>query len=211
MFFLIADKPDYTGDWISFAGGLVGAIIGAIIGAALTLWGVWWTLEYNRKKDKADAHENEEIKRLSIMPYLYFKETDSSQNTECIILFSEYKNDGNIILLSCKFIIKNVGLGTAVEITFPKLYPFREPNVDDADLIVAPGESTSVVELQADFDGIKYDSGNVIWLTCCYRDLLGNKYKQDISFKINVKRNHLRVGVSGKPELQASEPLPKFP
>jgi hypothetical protein len=27
MFFLLADKPDYTGDWISFAGGLVGAII----------------------------------------------------------------------------------------------------------------------------------------------------------------------------------------
>jgi hypothetical protein len=86
------------------------------------LWGVWWTLEYNRKKDKADAHENEEKKkkRLSIMPYLYFKETDSSQDTENIILFSELKNDGNMILLSCKFIIKNVGLGTAVEITFAK-------------------------------------------------------------------------------------------
>jgi len=186
-------SPDYTGDFISFTGSIIGAI--------MTFLTVWWTIRYYRAKDKADTIEKEEKDRLSIAPYLYYKATmlEQYQNPNFRINFHSFKN-GQMNVLKCLFIIKNVGLGTAIDIKFPKLYPFRENNMEDANIVLAAGE-LAVVELSADFNGIE-STGNVIWLTCLYSDLLGNKYKQDVSIDIDLEKSYFRVNGAFKPELQ---------
>lgn len=188
-------SEDYIGDWIAF----IGSVIGGLLGGVFTIGALWWTLRYYRKKDKQEDIENEEKKRLSIIPFLTGKDYALLGIENPIDVYFHSLENGSMNLFSCYIEVKNVGLSTSVDITFPKLYPFRNANVDNDNISLPVGESI-IIHLQADIrtpEGI----GNVTWLTIRFLDLLGNTYEQALSLDINYQTRYFKAAGTFQPQL----------
>ncbi|SET61736.1 hypothetical protein SAMN05660297_02943 [Natronincola peptidivorans] len=162
-------------DWISFFGGYIGGVT--------TLLGVWFTIDYYRKKDEEERNKADEKARLSLMPYFKVVNLDSLPQYYKEVFFSCIDSTGMMTTLTSPFMIKNVGLGTAVDVNFLYLTNF-DWNADSLRLTLAVKDEEHIeLNIQIPEDGI---GGNTLWLTINYADLLGNKYEQAISLRINL-------------------------
>ena len=119
-------------DWIGFFGGYVGGLS--------TLVGVLVTLNYYRSEDSED-------KRISIMPYLKARKiTDFPDNNYQSVYFFDTESNEMYSVAGCQFIVENVGLGTAVDINFPKLYSFG--TTDDTPSLTMSVRDKEFIELR---------------------------------------------------------------
>lgn len=89
---------------------------GAILGGFLTLYGVWWTIEVNKEKERED-------KALQYRPVLQYdiceKTHTHQQNGEINFLFDrEYFDNANPEYLPYMIRLENVGRGEIEEINF---------------------------------------------------------------------------------------------
>jgi hypothetical protein len=185
----------YISEWIAS----IGSVVGGILGGLFTIVALWLTLRYYRKKDRQDNVEKEESKRLSVIPYLTGKDYSVMGHEETYDVYFHSLENGMMNTFSCYVMIKNVGLSTAIGVTFPRLYPMENNNVENDNITLPVGESV-IINLIADF---RTDSGigNVIWLTILFSDLLGNKYQQVLSLDISYERKYFKAGGTFHPNL----------
>lgn len=167
-----------SNDWIGFYGSYMGGLA--------TLLGIWLTLGYYRNKDLEDGRRESDKTKLSIRPYFKVTNVTDFQNVEYHTVQFKSAEPYDIMKdVSCKFEIQNVGLGTAVDITFTRLYTY-EKTVLAPTLTIQVG-AKDYIEVTAN-GNISNFSGNT-FLTVNYADLMGNRYEQDIIIKVNTVAN----------------------
>ena len=196
-------------DWVSFLGSYCGAIISSIA----TVIGIFITVEYTRKEAQIDRtlalEQENENRRLQIAPYLKY--------TQCKTLFKE-KHDIDILyvpddnentFINTTILIKNVGMGPAVNIGINSL-KFNNSELgytlSSQDIIEKNEEVKMLIDFRFWLDSIdqkeliknpdgfmckysvpnKYQRGGNLELLIEYNDLLENTYKQKIIIALSI-------------------------
>lgn len=137
-----------TDAWISFFGSFYGGIIGGLA----TIIGIWLTLKYTKEKDESE-------KKRSVLPYLQV--VDDTKRVDCLSYTVRSEITPNSIKNS-NLKIQNVGLGTAIDITFN----FHE---EEYMRINKPGKIIN----------IPVNESQSIYIVI---PILGNRYRQEITF-----------------------------
>lgn len=160
--------------WVSFFGSYLGGIIGGII----TLYVFKKTIENQENTQAKLLKQQEEIRKLSIQPYLTAKTTKSSNNnddTPFNIFYQVYGIDrSSIESLNTLIRLENVGMGNAIRINFlpePDFYS----TVDLDPLTLKVGKSL-IIKLNIDTTPDKDE----FILKVNFTDLMGHKYSQNI-------------------------------
>lgn len=185
--------PGVNGDWMEFLGSYLGAIIGVII--------VYTTA---KMQIIAQNIENEFSRNFQIRPYLRAEQCEEQSNNAENITFHiispsddflppEFSN----LYGKGSFSITNIGLGTAVDIQF-KVEQFMHRYTSN--------NSALLVREQSEFNVFTFlHSTSDFHLIVIYSDMLGNKYKQVISFstiKVSEERGYeLKVNNTSPPEI----------
>lgn len=151
---------------------IVLTITAALYGGLLTLIGVAWTIK--------DGQEREaESKRLGCMPFLQL-EIPTKKATALFELELPLCNAGVVDTVYCNALIKNVGNGTATNITYSWKYAANNVSVHDYPPINAIMQGDSYyIQFTCDADETLEKCATAI-LTLQYNDLLGYEYEQKI-------------------------------
>lgn len=164
--FLIYIIPDAT------LRNIVLTIAAALYGGILTLVGVAWTI-----KDGQDRET--ETKRLGCMPFLQL-ELSNDNGSSGLYMDLPLAKDKFTNTVYQKIRIKNVGNGTAANITYNWTYTVNSVSVNDYPPINAIMQGDSYyIHLTCDADDTILKNATAI-LTLRYSDLLGHDYEQKI-------------------------------
>ena len=206
---VLVNTPGHTttdNDWIGFFGSYFGAVLGGII----TLFVLVMTLKNNESNLELTLQEerkqHEENKALAIRPYL----TASKEDT----LISDSGNILNDVTFSYGFIstekdmhheyisLKNIGLGTAVNIKVHSISVFGKEVIPDSQGCRNTWQNNLEVSdivtiaLRLGLDWTKYLLGNKYMqsVICEYRPKLEQKdlYGKNLSLKL-VNNNRLTI------------------
>lgn len=176
-----------------------GTIISGITGGALTLGGVWWTIDNNRKVLK-------EEKRIEFMPIL---------KTELDINGSTFKNNKICI----KFILKNVGRGEAWDVDYDHecyildnkknkkiSYPEIQCIQDNISLIL-PEESYSIIFYYNYDESLLVKSNYIMYhvFTFKYKDLYRDKEYNNFKYQLSNSLYGNEIGKSLEISVQIDE------
>lgn len=179
--------------WIGFFGNYLGGIFGGLA----TLYAFVKSIEYNREKDiQADIRYSED-KRLNMLPFLQIMFDDKWQDTNRLLEISEKTLDNNASRMNRGVIIKNIGLGSLIDVSFE----FEDLNITSSNFNLHLSLSK---DQEFTFNLILYKNYNEMKETKIlikYEDLLGNKYGQELVLSINADNGVLYIKNITKPVL----------
>jgi len=151
---------------------IVLTITAALYGGLLTLIGVAWTIKDGQEREN-------ESKRLGCMPFLQL-EIPTKKAAALFELELPLCNTDAVDTVYCNALIKNVGNGTATNITYSWKYAANNISVHDYPPINAIMQGDSYyVQLTCEADE-KIEESTAAILILRYSDLLGYEYEQKI-------------------------------
>lgn len=163
-------------DWLMVAITFVYALVTVFI----------WIANYKSTKlTKEQLEESkqqfEETKRLGVMPYLQFENHKNSCDCEIDLVLSDNDTDGGRYLLGLKF--KNIGLGTAKDITY-KWTNFTG-SYDRGSFPIKSLQSTEeqTVRINIRLPKTKYEN-TTSEMVFSYKDLLEHQYTQIVKLDL---------------------------
>lgn len=174
-------------DWIGFWGGYSGGVI--------TLLGVWYTINYYKQKDIVQTKKEKNQKILSVKPYFTVVETDEPLKNDYTIHFTDFNS--KTYMRSCQFIIENVGLGTAVNVSFSGLSMYESDENQFSFTIATRDKKT--IRLMINNPTIN-SIEKTLHLIISFSDLFGNSYKQNICIKVD-KQLKMQIQGTNAPQL----------
>jgi|GEM_PF-7067674 hypothetical protein len=161
--------------WVSFFGSYLGGIVGGII----TLFVFKKTIEKQEEMQKSLKNEQDEIRKLSMKPYLTARLTRANDNIEYVFELDYLPLIEDIS--SCERMIvyvrlENVGMGNAVGISFYADEGYYT-NFDLDPLTIRVGTAMSL-RLQI----VSFAHEDKFEIKIRLTDLLGNAYNQIVKF-----------------------------
>ena len=173
-----------TSTWLSFLGSYSGGIIGGLIGGLVTIIGIRLTL--NNEKKKEENNKQLEINRQirSVRPYLLVETIDKESLSPFIQLEGPHMSfinllDRSVDVSQAYLLFSNIGLAAAVNIRIS----FRGLCDETAREFCIPTNSN--ISRCVSFSGSLISERSSHCLDIIYEDILGDKYKQLIYFKVN--------------------------
>lgn len=185
-------------DWVAF----LGSYIGALIGAFTTLVGLVITINFTRKQTNED-------RRLALAPYLkydMYKQVALDKKHDISILHVIDNNEN--VYVNCSVAIKNVGMGVLIDF---KIYNITYDDKSlgytiQGDCLEKNAEWLMLIDIRLRLDEIKDETliknppdclneyspptncrkGGILFFTVGYRDIIGNKYEQDIKIEMAI-------------------------
>lgn len=153
-------------------------IAGGLISGGITFVGVLLTINYYRHKDIKND-------RKKIKPFLIISSIDKIDKCDCqyVVFKTEEKNNSEYDTIS--FTIENIGLGTAIDIQV-KGYrvldkePYERGEQERFHILKANDTDDVMIHRPED------DSDEFHQIKFVFRDIIGNEYKQNITFRMNL-------------------------
>ena len=156
-----------------------------------------------REQVEESKRQYEDKKRLEIMPYIQFEKSNSLENYKLGFALDSGENLNGKYVLNTR--MKNIGMGTAKDITYSYQWDNCTKSYDHGPFTV---QSLSSGESQVLMMEFSYSSNSVEEKTAGiilrYKDLLGNQYLQQLTFKFLLKKRSVALDYI---ELKTSSPI----
>lgn len=176
------------------------SLLGALGGGAMTLFGVWWTIQDQSAKRKED-YELQEEKRKKDLAIQYRPIVELVQDK---ISGELRKADSPHTLIRCSFILRNTGRGEAMNCTF-KIEPGIEMKVTGHKLLEGSsfGDEIKALTVNSDrsirtllyFDLKQKISNCDLYLTISYTDAFSNKLESRyiLNYQFQHKQYFIKI------------------
>lgn len=190
--------------------GFFGSYFGSIIGAVSTIFGVYLTLDYQRKKDKEDEESKteelrEQIRRnqnKDVLPYFLIKEDNENidhQIKACFVFLQIGQGQHHYQL---QVMIKNIGKGPAIE---PKIVLKESAMTYEISDVIEVGESVLVTfsdlfENPENAIGNKQEILRIVkthHALLTYKNIYGELYTYELQIRSGILFNVQKETVDG--------------
>ena len=177
------------------------SLLGALGGGAMTLFGVWWTIQDQSAKRKED-YELQEEKRKMDLAIQYRPIVELTQNK---ISGELRKADSPHTLIRCSFILRNTGRGEAMNCTF-KIEPGIGMEASGHKLLECSSFGDEIKALTSNsertirsllyFDLNQKISTCDLYLTISYTDAFSNKLESRyvLEYQIQQEEYFIKIG-----------------
>lgn len=190
---VVFDNQNFTYDaksiWGSFLGGYLGGVV-TLISVIVTIVNL---NNENTKTNEFNRHENSDIRRLSLLPFLIY----NFIKTEIPACYREVpvgvdceEIDINNPRVAYTMNIKNCGLGIAYDISY-RLYIENKNSYDTEKIIDIVPNSGETYDRDFVFVLPKFESTQDdfnICLVVFYKDILKNQYAQEIPGHVSINK-----------------------
>lgn len=145
-----------------------------------------------REQVAESKRQFEETRRLEIMPYLQFESYSGDSPTEYNLQLALVSGDLGATRCAVKYSVKNIGRGTAKDITW--VWHWFNGSYDKKDFPIRALQSGDKHSLKITFATPKGKSDvTIASIELRFRDLLNNTYTQTIQFEFEYFRDVLTL------------------